>query len=162
MRGTRGCALRRRTDRKGGTARISAPTRPHRSPRGILPHRCHLHQQTHVNITRPHKQQNKPQRPGEPSRTRRLSEDSQTRLTEQEMSLVAAQAVRFAGTRAPVAVLVTRVALPVPVRVLARRALVGRWQTVSVAVQLLIVSAAGAGAGVGPGAGKTRGVAVWE
>ena len=41
------------------------------------------------------------------------------------MSLVAAQAVRLAGTRAPVAVLVTRMALPVPVRVLARRALVG-------------------------------------
>lgn len=54
-----------------------------------------------------------------------LPRHAQTRLTEQEMSLVAAQAVRLAGSRAPVAVLVTRMALPVPVRVLARRALVG-------------------------------------
>ncbi len=68
-----------------------------------------------------HKQEtNKPQMPAD---FREFT--SQTRLTEQEMSLVAAQAVSFARARAPVAVFVTGMTFPILVGVLARRALVG-------------------------------------
>lgn len=83
-------------------------------------------------------------------------------LTEQEMSLAAAQAVVFAWTPTPVAVFVTGVAFPVAVRVLVGGALRGRRRAAAVIVQLPIVSAGGAGVHVGPGAGQTRLIAIWK
>lgn len=85
-----------------------------------------------------------------------------TPLTEQEMSLVAAQAVGFAGTWAPVAVFVTWMAFPVLVCILMRWARVGWWHTVAVALQPLTLSAAATGASMGPEAGTTRCITVCD
>lgn len=78
------------------------------------------------------------------------------------MSLVAAQALRFARTCAPVAVFVARMAFAVLVGVLARRACAAQRHAMASALQPSVVPAAGAGAGVGPGAREARWVAVWS
>lgn len=78
------------------------------------------------------------------------------------MSLVAAQALRFARTRAPVAVFVTRMAFAVLVGVLTRRAGAAQRHAMAAALQPSVVPAAGAGAGVGAGAREARRIAVWS
>lgn len=82
------------------------------------------------------------------------------RLTEQEVSLGAAQALRLAGAGAPQAVLVARAALAVLVLVLMGRAGVSGRHAAAVGVEPLTVSAAGAGDGVRAGAREAGGVAV--
>lgn len=110
---------------------------------------------------------NKPQMPEELFRTCRLQRihepcEDHIRLTEQEMSLAAAQAVGFSRTGTPVAVFVTWMTFPILVCVLVSQAFVDWWYTMAVTIKYLTLCAAGAGASVGPKAGKARRVTVWK
>lgn len=78
------------------------------------------------------------------------------------MSLVAAQALRFARTRAPVAIFVTRMAFAILFGVLTRRAGAAQRHAMAAALQPSVFTAAGAGTGMGPGAREARRIAVWS
>lgn len=76
------------------------------------------------------------------------------------MSLVAAQALRFSRTCAPVAGFVTRMAFALLVGVLTKRARAAQGHAMAASLQPSVVPAAGAGAGVGARAREAGRIAV--